>query len=70
MSNEKPKKEAEFKTASFFFEIHKKACEQGKDHYIDPQTGYLVMTSTFLKNRGYCCENNCRHCPYGYEKKV
>lgn len=43
---------------------HSEACEAKKDSYIDPITGYQVMTSYFLKNRGTCCNNNCRHCPY------
>jgi hypothetical protein len=48
-------------------ELHAQACLQQQDHYIDPVTGYVVMTSFFLKNRGYCCENQCRHCPYTKE---
>jgi biotin synthase-like enzyme len=43
---------------------HDKACLEAKDFYIDTKTGYHVMTSYFLKNRGYCCKNDCRHCPY------
>lgn len=26
--------------------------------------GYVVFTEKYLKNRGYCCNNECRHCPY------
>jgi len=26
--------------------------------------GLMVFTAAFLRRRGYCCENNCRHCPY------
>lgn len=53
------------KTAPVFFEeLDRKASAEKQDQYIDPNTGYLVMTSFFLKNRGYCCENGCRHCPY------
>lgn len=36
---------------------------EGLDFYMDPK-GYRVMTERFLKNRGYCCGNGCRHCPY------
>ena len=36
---------------------------QDKDYYIDT-SGLLVMTESFLKKRGFCCKNNCRHCPY------
>ncbi len=50
-------------------EIHEKSCSGKRDFYIDPNTGFLVFTSYFLKERGYCCESSCRHCPYGYVKK-
>lgn len=35
---------------------------EGKDFYME--NGYRVMTESFLINRGYCCSNGCRHCPY------
>jgi hypothetical protein len=38
------------------------------DFYFDSD-GRKVMTSTYLKKRGYCCETGCRHCPYGFENK-
>jgi len=25
---------------------------------------YIVFTATYLLKRGYCCNSNCRHCPY------
>jgi hypothetical protein len=25
---------------------------------------YLVFTSAYHLRRGYCCNSNCRHCPY------
>ena len=36
--------------------------EEGKDFYMEK--GYRVMTEAYLTNRGYCCANGCRHCPY------
>lgn len=36
--------------------------KEGNDFYME--NGYRVMTETHLKNRGYCCANGCRHCPY------
>jgi len=27
---------------------------------------FTVFTETYLRNRGYCCESGCRHCPWGY----
>ena len=32
------------------------------DFYIE--NGYFVFTEKYLIQRGYCCENGCRHCPY------
>ena len=32
--------------------------------YEDPDTGFWVMTAATLLERGYCCGNGCRHCPY------
>jgi hypothetical protein len=32
------------------------------------ENGLMVLTSRFLKRRGYCCGNGCRHCPYTNEK--
>ncbi|QQS31708.1 MAG: hypothetical protein IPM50_08405 [Acidobacteriota bacterium] len=37
---------------------------EGRDYYFEK--GLLVMTEEYLRRRGYCCENGCRHCPYGY----
>lgn len=31
---------------------------------------YVVFTELYLKERGYCCESGCRHCPYGYRHDV
>ena len=25
---------------------------------------YLVFTEAYHRKRGYCCNSNCRHCPY------
>jgi hypothetical protein len=37
--------------------------EKEEDFYFDPN-GLMVMTARYLKKRGYCCGNGCRHCPY------
>jgi hypothetical protein len=36
------------------------------DFYME--NGFVVFTAAFLKKRGYCCKNGCRHCPYGFKK--
>lgn len=35
------------------------------DYYFDPD-GKFVLTAHYLKKRGHCCQNGCRHCPYGF----
>jgi len=25
---------------------------------------YVVFTAAYHRNRGFCCGNGCRHCPY------
>jgi len=36
--------------------------KEGHDYYME--AGALVFTASYLKRRGYCCDNGCRHCPY------
>ncbi len=43
--------------------------EQGVDYYLSPE-GYRVFTEAYHLKRGYCCKNNCKHCPYGYNHKT
>jgi hypothetical protein len=33
------------------------------------ENGLYVFTAKYLLERGYCCENGCRNCPYGFQKK-
>jgi ATP-binding cassette subfamily B (MDR/TAP) protein 1 len=47
-------------------ELHRAACDAGRDTYIDPASGYQVLTSKALLRKGSCCGNSCRHCPYGH----
>jgi len=32
------------------------------------ENGLIVFTENYHLQRGYCCGNGCRHCPYNYEK--
>ena len=43
---------------------HDVAVSAGLTEYKDPKTGFSVMTEPFLKAKGFCCKNDCRHCPY------
>jgi hypothetical protein len=36
---------------------------EGKDYYFNEE-GFMVLTEFFLKERGYCCDMGCLHCPY------
>lgn len=38
----------------------------GEPAYVDPSTGYVVLTERSLRARGECCGNGCRHCPYDW----
>lgn len=40
--------------------------KEGIDFYYTEE-GYMVLTEHFLRERGYCCGNGCRHCPYEYK---
>eukprot|EP00928_Gymnodinium_smaydae_P066149 TRINITY_DN49205_c0_g1_i1.p1 TRINITY_DN49205_c0_g1~~TRINITY_DN49205_c0_g1_i1.p1 ORF type:complete len:239 (-),score=46.65 TRINITY_DN49205_c0_g1_i1:67-723(-) len=44
--------------------MHRLATIMGRDQYVDPVTGRLVFTATFLKRQERCCGYSCRHCPY------
>ena len=37
-----------------------------EDYYLD-KNGLLVFTQKYLLQRGTCCGNGCRHCPYDYK---
>ena len=47
--------------------VHAAAVARNRNAYIDPATGYQVWTRLYLSNKGPCCGNACRHCPYGHE---
>ncbi len=41
--------------------------QEGIDYYIE--NGFWVFTAVYHLKRGYCCQNGCRHCPYGFKKQ-
>ncbi|HEX9766632.1 MAG TPA: DUF5522 domain-containing protein [Nitriliruptorales bacterium] len=43
---------------------HAAAVARGEDGYPDPGTGYWVFSALALWERGTCCEQGCRHCPW------
>ena len=44
--------------------LHEDACARNMPSYTDPITGYEVYTADYLMQRGNCCGNGCRHCPF------
>lgn len=50
-----------------FDDLSRSKFEEG-DFYFN-ELGYRVFTEQFLKKRGYCCKNGCKHCPYGWDIK-
>jgi len=41
---------------------------EGEDYYFED--GLMVLTARYHLRRGYCCEQGCRHCPYGFVKDI
>ena len=41
--------------------------EDGVDYYFNEQ-GLMVFTAKYHLDRGYCCKNKCKHCPWNYGK--
>jgi hypothetical protein len=39
---------------------------EGSDFYYN-EDGYIVLTEKYHLEKGFCCGNGCRHCPYNYE---
>lgn len=44
--------------------VHAKACAAKLRAYTDPYTQDQVFTRFYLLDRGWCCQQGCRHCPY------
>lgn len=36
-------------------------------HFYFDESGLMVFTEKYHLQRGCCCGNGCRHCPYNYE---
>lgn len=43
---------------------HAEAMARDDAGYLDPATGLFVLTARQLADRGTCCGQGCRHCPY------
>ena len=38
---------------------------EAEDFYYNEQ-GFIVLTAAYHLERGNCCGNGCKHCPYNY----
>lgn len=45
--------------------MNKKLVE-GEDFYYNEE-GYIVLTEKYHLEKGFCCGNGCKHCPYNYQ---
>jgi len=43
-----------------------KPLSKDKDYIIE--NGKWIFTAHYHLERGYCCKNGCRNCPYGFKK--
>lgn len=50
--------------------IHDEAVAKGNETYVDPTSGYMVLTKLAHERRGTCCGSGCRHCPFGWQNKL
>ena len=41
---------------------------ENEDYYM--KNNLFVLTENFLRKRGFCCQNGCRHCPYKTNKTI
>ena len=41
-----------------------------EDEIFVNENGLFVFTAEYLLQRGYCCGNGCRHCPFEYKNVV
>jgi len=39
---------------------------QDVDFYFNEE-GYVVLTEKYHLEKGFCCGNGCKHCPYDFE---
>ena len=53
--------------SALYAQMHRDACMRGEKQYIDPATGYNVLTEIAHNGRGKCCGSGCRHCPFNHE---
>ncbi|HEY1112201.1 MAG TPA: DUF5522 domain-containing protein [Chitinophagaceae bacterium] len=43
----------------------KQPLTEGEDYYLN-EKGLITFTEKYHLDRGYCCGQGCRHCPYDW----
>jgi hypothetical protein len=41
-----------------------------KEDFYMSKDGFIVFTEKHHLKRGYCCQSNCRHCPWKEKRKI
>ena len=49
------------------FSNHSKLADE--DFY-KSKDGFIIFTKKYHLKRGFCCKSGCKHCPYGFNKKI
>lgn len=51
--------------------MNKQNLIEGEHFYYIEKEGlkFKIFTEKYLSERGFCCKNNCKHCPYGFRNK-
>jgi hypothetical protein len=49
--------------------MNQKTLKIGVDYYFNGN-GLMVFTEKYHLKRGYCCKNDCFHCPYKPKKQA
>lgn len=52
---------------AYFVTKSKEKLIKEEDYYFD-QNGRMVFTEAYHIKRGFCCKNDCKHCPYNFIK--
>lgn len=53
----------------YLFNMKRNPPVEDGDFYLTKE-GYRCFTTQYHLKRGFCCESNCKHCPYGYDPKT
>ena len=56
----------DFLIFNFLFSTMNNKLTEGVDFYYNEE-GFIVLTEKYHLDKGFCCGNGCKHCPYDYE---